>query len=600
MTQPPTNGRVRRTERYGKPEDVTPAKPRKAPQPKPPIGRSAELQARMQRAQYDNAYQQTPLYSDFDPPQSAPSRTAKPSGTSSRRNGNPPTGRGKRRNGHTFLWFVVAMICLIISGSLIVFVAPQLLNLELGEMSNFAFVNGSVIIRDQNQIDQMNAVRAAVNTDRIHQGVWIDGVHVGGMTRQEAINAVSAVPSASGGAFDVSVTVEGFAPISINSRDVPLYRTTAEVVDHAYAVGRTNTMAIRGTTTTPLRQRYAAIQEVMAAPVGLWTQTTYDHQVVRDMINWYVGAVNREPVNASVASFDVNSRRFTFNNAEDGVFVDAEAIYRDVIDWLDGGVYTGTLHYRPEPVVAEVTVDDLRSSLGRVSTFTTKKTGNTNRTTNIDLSAKAINGVCVMPGETFSFNKATGERTEEKGYKPAAAINSGETVDEIGGGVCQTSTTLFNAVVRADLKIVTRKPHAWPSDYVDRGEDAMVNWPDQHFKFQNNTDWPVYIVAWCDKSAKTLTVEIYGRTLEGGKTIDLESTITYQKEPPPETLYVYNARLPYGTEKQTKKARTGYEIVTYKVYYQNGTEIGREKLHTSSYPMYQKTIEHNKPDMYGM
>ena len=111
----------------------------------------------------------------------------------------------------------------------------------------------------------------------------------------------------------------------------------------------------------------------------------------------------------------------------------------------------------------------------------------------------------VLPGETFSFNQATGQRTAEKGYKPAAAIAGGETFDEIGGGVCQTSSTLFNAVVRANLTIVSRKPHAWPSNYVPKGEDATVNWPDLDFKFKNDTEWPIFLVAWCDKSAKTVT-----------------------------------------------------------------------------------------------
>lgn len=572
MSQPPINRR-RNQQNPGRPADVVPSRSGGTTRQRTDIGRSSQLQARM--AQWtDDTY-----YDDYD---------------QMRR----PNRRPRRKNNHTLLWFTVAMICLMLSGALVIFAAPQLINLDLGELSNLAFVNGSVIIRDQSQIDYMNAVYATVATDRIHQGVYIDGIHVGGMTRQEAIDAVNTVPSSSGGKFDITVNVDGYS-WSINSDVVPLYRNTAEVVQQAYAIGRGNTMSIRGTSTTPVRQRLAAIQDVAAQPVGLWTVTTYDHQVVMDICNAIAASVNREPVNASVASFDSTTKTFTFNSDENGVYVNPNIIYGEVTAWLDSGIYSGTVRVTPEILLAPVTRAELANGFGLISSFTTKKTGNTNRTTNIALSADAINGTTLLPGETFSFNKATGERTAAKGYKPAAAIAGGETFDEIGGGVCQTSSTLFNAVVRADLTIVSRKPHAWPSDYVPKGEDATVNWPNLDFRFRNDTEWPIFIVSWCDKSNKTVTVEIYGMSLGNGVTIDLESEVTYTKKPPDETLYVYNPSLEYGTEKNTVKARTGYTVETYKVYYQNGVEVSRVLLHTSNYKMYQKTVEHNKPYQYG-
>lgn len=573
MTQPPNNGRRSR------PADIDPSRPARRSTARPAIGRSPELQARMAR--------QGDVYGSYGYDEDYYAAR----GTNAAR-------RRRKKNKHTLLWLSVAMICLMLSGALVIFAAPQLLNLELGELSNFAFVNGSVIVRDQAQIDYMNAVYSAVSTGRIHQGVYIDGIHVGGMTRQEAIDAVNAVPSSSGGAFNISVNVDGYV-WSINSDVVPLYRNTEEVVQQAYAIGRGNTMSIRGTSTTPVRQRLAAVQEVAAQPVGLWTTTTYDRQVVMDICNSIAASVNREPVNASVAAFDPSTKTFTFNSDESGVYVNPNIIYGEVTAWLDGGVYSGTVRVTPEILLASVTRSELAKSFGLISSYTTKKTGNTNRTTNIALSAEAINGTTLLPGETFSFNKATGERTTAKGYKPAAAIAGGETFDEVGGGVCQTSSTLFNAVARADLTIVSRDPHAWPSDYVPKGEDATVNWPNLDFRFRNDTDWPIFIVAWCDKSNKTVTVEIYGMKMSDGVTIDLYSEVTYTKKPPDETLYVYNPSLEYGTEKNTVKARTGYTVETWKVYYHNGVEISRVPLHTSHYKMYQKTVEHNKPYQYG-
>ena len=136
-------------------------------------------------------------------------------------------------------------------------------------------------------------------------------------------------------------------------------------------------------------------------------------------------------------------------------------------------------------------------------------------------------------------------------------------------------------MARADLTIVDRDPHAWPSNYVDKGEDATVNWPNLDFRFRNDTDWPIFIVA--NYANRKVTVELYGKMLDEGETIDLVSETTYVKEPPSEPLYVYNAELPVGSEKVTVSPRTGYTVVTYQVWYRNGKEVRREKLHTSNY-----------------
>ena len=131
-----------------------------------------------------------------------------------------------------------------------------------------------------------------------------------------------------------------------------------------------------------------------------------------------------------------------------------------------------------------------------ISAYTTKTTSDSNRNTNIRLACEAINGTALMPGETFSFNQTTGQRTTSKGYRSAGAIAAGQSIEEVGGGICQVSSTLFNAVARADLQIVERSPHAWPSTYVGKGEDATVNWPNLDFKFKNNTDAPIFVITY--------------------------------------------------------------------------------------------------------
>lgn len=159
------------------------------------------------------------------------------------------------------------------------------------------------------------------------------------------------------------------------------------------------------------------------------------------------------------------------------------ALQEEILAALDEGAYDRVITPKGESVEPTVTKDQLVGQFGLVSSFTTTTTKDKDRNNNIEISAAALNGRMVKPGDTMSFNDCTGQRTGEKGYREAGAIAGGMLVDDTGGGVCQTSSTLFNAVVRADLEIVKRSAHSWPSSYVNKGEDATVNWPSLDFVF---------------------------------------------------------------------------------------------------------------------
>ena len=258
---------------------------------------------------------------------------------------------------------------------------------------------------------------------------------------------------------------------------------------------------------------------------------------------------------------------------------------------LDSGITRKEIWVVPEKIIADVTKTDLMNNFGLISAYSTQTTKNNNRNTNIKLSAEAINGRTVQPGEIFSFNGATGERTAAKGYKEAPAIAGGQSKDEVGGGVCQTSSTLFNAVVRADLEIVERNPHAWPSSYIEKGFDATVNWPGLDMKFRNNTDQPIFIVA--GYSNRQVTVNIYGMSLGPGVKIDLESELVRTIPQPEGINYVVNTELAPGEQKKTVTGRKGYEVNTWKIWYNGNREVRRELLFKTTYKAYQETVEYN-------
>lgn len=159
--------------------------------------------------------------------------------------------------------------------------------------------------------------------------------------------------------------------------------------------------------------------------------------------------------------------------------------------------YGQTIEIPMTYLVPEVLGKDLAEMLYRdvLGSCQTPHTSDTNRNTNLKLACKAINGYVLYPGDVFDYNKIVGQRTEAAGYKPAGAYSNGETVQEVGGGICQVSSTLYYSALIADLDIVTRKNHSYLSSYIDPGMDATVSWGGPEFRFRNSTNYPVRVVA---------------------------------------------------------------------------------------------------------
>ena len=222
------------------------------------------------------------------------------------------------------------------------------------------------------------------------------------------------------------------------------------------------------------------------------------------------------------------------------------------------------------------------------SAQTDASSSSSGRLTNIRLSLAAINGLRLQPGETFSFNGTVGERTTARGYKAAGAYSAGEVVSEVGGGICQVSTTLFNAVVKADLEITERHNHSMPVGYVDKGKDATVNWGGQDFKFTNNTDSEIYIGAYLTDS-KRVRIGVFGKLLEDGKYITVEAVTTGTHGF--STEYQTDFTLGPGEEKVIQEGRTGYSAEAYKIVWSaDGKQLSKELLCTSRYQSRNKIV----------
>ncbi|MDD3253713.1 MAG: VanW family protein [Lachnospiraceae bacterium] len=290
---------------------------------------------------------------------------------------------------------------------------------------------------------------------------------------------------------------------------------------------------------------------------------------------------DKKPKNGSISSYDAASDKFVFAGAESGQAVDQDLLVSDILAALKRKEFDATIAAAVSPVEPEFSEATAREKYKTVATFTTKTTANAKRNTNVKLAAQAVNGTVLQPGEEFSFNGTVGERTEAKGYKGAAAYNNGEVVEEIGGGVCQVSSTLYNAVLKAGLKTTVRRSHTFEPSYVTPGTDAAVSWGSPDYKFVNNSDTAIGIRA--SYSDQTMTVSIYAiPLLEEGVSYALKSTKIKDMDPPAPT-YEEDPTLAPGVEKNKSNGSIGSYWETKLIVTKNGEVISDKVDHTVTY-----------------
>ena len=239
---------------------------------------------------------------------------------------------------------------------------------------------------------------------------------------------------------------------------------------------------------------------------------------------------------------------------------------------------------------AEVRVKDLGDKLFKqnLSKFTTiYDAGNTNRASNIALAAKTINGIILLPGEEFSYNKVLGNTTKEKGYKLGGAYVGGKVVQAYGGGICQVSTTLYNAVLYANLEIVERYNHSYAVSYVPAGRDATVSYGGKDFKFKNTRNYPIRI----DANAKNGVVSVSITGIKEEKEYEIELTSTVLSTIPFETTYEKTGALNEGQEKVIQKGHKGQTSAAYKIIKYNNQVISKTLLSKDTYKPMNKIVQ---------
>lgn len=300
---------------------------------------------------------------------------------------------------------------------------------------------------------------------------------------------------------------------------------------------------------------------------------------------------NKSAKNGSISSYDAASDTFVFEGEVMGVAIDEEKLAADIEKALTSKDFMAEITATASEVQPEIPIAVAKEKYKTIGKYTTNTTSNSKRNTNIRLASEALNGTIVYPGQEMSFNEVVGQRTAQKGYQGAAAYSGGEVVEEIGGGVCQVSTTLYNAVVRAGLKVSVRRSHTFAPSYVTPGMDATVSWGGPEFKFINTSDSAIGIRA--AYSNQTVTVSIYGiPILEEGVTHELESKKIEDLDPPAPTYEEDQTILP-GTEVVKSNGSQGSRWETRLIVKKNGEVISNEVEHTVTYKGHNPVIRRN-------
>ena len=256
---------------------------------------------------------------------------------------------------------------------------------------------------------------------------------------------------------------------------------------------------------------------------------------------------------------------------------------------LDGAAPGETVSVPAVIEEPEVTASDLKMLLFQdvLGEARTHVSGSAGRIGNVKLSAKLINGIVLNSGDTFSYNDSVGKRTEARGFKPAPAYVKGETVDEVGGGICQTSSTLYLACLLSNMEITERYAHRYVPAYIDWGMDATVSWGGPDYKFTNNTLYPVKIVT--EYSKGYLTIKLLGTNIDG---IRVKMTNEVLSKTPWETVYQEDSTMTPGSPDVVKVTPyTGYKVKTYQtIYDKNGSVIDSHFEAASDYKVRNKVV----------
>ncbi|MGE5615046.1 MAG: VanW family protein [Bacillota bacterium] len=487
--------------------------------------------------------------------------------------------------------------------------------------------------------------------DKVYKGVYIDGYEVSGMSLEEVRELLDAryqIPSES----QEIILKAANAELRATFPELGVRYDTAAAAEEAYSIGRSGNVlkrfydialaSIKGIRLSiipafdegkieDLAERffdktYESVKEgsllvtdsqvvIRSGKRGMHIDKAKTAELVRDMVLSHKGGViepevfityptkfNVDDVYAQIISEPVDAG-FKVENSElvaiphsVGRKIDKTDL-REIIDRLEQE--EDTERVLPVTFIMPEITSDIASSMlfrdeiGSATTYFSTGTQNgKNRKHNMELAVQKINNLVLLPGQEFSFNEVVGPRDAEHGYLIAHVYSGGKVVDGIGGGICQVSTTIYNAVLKADLEVTERRNHSFTVAYVPLGQDATAFYGGTDFRFVNSTRWPIKMLAKVE--ANKISITLLGTNETPGKSVIISNKIL--KETPYQVVRIEDPNLPEGTVEIKQEGSNGYVVETYKIIKIDGKVVSQNKLHTSRYvPCTEEVLVGTKP-----
>lgn len=430
-------------------------------------------------------------------------------------------------------------------------------------------------------------------------GVVVNGKNLAGMTLEEARKAL--LPGVEEAAAAISIGVRHENSLWLfTAADLKVKTNLDETLAQAMLLGR-------GGTPAENKKAKKALEE---NGHKFTTGFTADENALAARLAAIGLAIDTPPVEPSAEPYAFwaesadKTPSFTYAEGTDGYMLDEAALAQEILTCLSSGDHQALLSPELDLTPPKTTLEQLKANTQFRASFQTdfssRSAREKNRVGNIQKATTLLNGAVVQPGETLDFNEFIGPRYESGGWPLAPGIVNGDRYEmQPGGGICQVSTTLYNALLcagalrsdvdltaekalTAPINVTERNKHSWPSAYADRGLDATVSTGGKNLVFVNQMDTPLYIFADCDQDNYKMTIYIYGQPLPEGVRYVAEG-VTVEELQPGETEYTDNPNWPMGFEQVDAKARTGYIAEAYMNVYQGDELVSRELMYTDRY-----------------
>ena len=413
-------------------------------------------------------------------------------------------------------------------------------------------------------------IYADSKSEGIPDGVYIDSISLGGKTAEEAQEVVDEYVES---LMDKKLTLLiddkkvkttlgklGFACIENN------------YIEEASMLGKTGNLI----------KRYKELKDVENETLVYNLEFTIGDEEVKSFIEEKCSKYEVEPVNATMTR---SNGKFVITDEVLGRTIHIEdtiAKIKTVLsdNWDHEDIKVEAVMADAEPDCTRAMLERCKDILGEYST--TYASSSANRAANLDNAARLINGTVLLPGEEFSTSEKLVPFTAENGYATASAYSNGKVVDSIGGGVCQAATTLYNAVLKAELEVTERYNHSMIVSYVEPSMDAAISEGYKDLKFKNNTGVPVYIESYT--SGRTIYYKIYGEETRDteNRRVEYKSEVTATIQPGAD-IVTEDPTLPTTYRKVEQSAHIGYKAILWKYVYVNGEQESKEQVNSSSY-----------------